>query len=93
MPKARVTEIITGFYMALAEQGHMSEEDARSFTSKSLRCGGVSAASGECIRDGVLQGHGGWLHRQSLVHYDLMRESERCDVSKALGKAVGAWLQ
>jgi hypothetical protein len=93
MPKARVTEILRVFYLELAAQGHMTEEEARAFTSKSLRCGGVSEASGNCVRDGVLQGHGGWLHRQSLVHYDLMREGERCDVSNALSKAVGAWLQ
>jgi hypothetical protein len=93
MPKSRVTEIMRVFYLELAAQGHMTEEEGRAFSSKSLRSGGVSEASAECIRDGVLQGHGGWLHRQSLVHYDLMREGERCDVSKALGKAVSVWLQ
>jgi hypothetical protein len=93
MPKARVTEILRVWYLELAVQGHMTEKEARAFSSKSLRCGGVSAASAECVRDGVLQGHGGWLHRQSLVHYDLMRDGERCDVSKALGKAVGVFLK
>ena len=92
MPKSRVTEILRVFYLVLADQGHMTEAEARAFSSKSLRCGGVSAASAECVRDGVLQGHGGWLHRQSLVHYDVMREGERTEVSTALGKAVGVWL-
>ena len=50
----------------------------------------MSEASALCVRDGVLQGHGGWLHRQSLVHYDLMRKNEQCDVSRALGAAVGS---
>jgi hypothetical protein len=93
MPKARVSELMRVFYLELARQGVMTEDEARRFSSKSLRCGGVSEAAGACIRDGVLQGHGGWLHRQSLIHYDLMREGERCEVSKALGRAVGAWLE
>jgi len=92
MPKSRVTELLRVFFLELAAAGHMTEGEARAFSSKSLRTGGVTAAAGACIRDGVVQGHGGWLHRQSLVHYDQMREGERNDVSLALGKAVGAWL-
>lgn len=93
MPKSRVTEILRVLFLDLAEGGHLTEAEARAFTSKSLRCGGVSEATAQCVRDGVVQGHGGWLHRQSLVHYDMMREGERCDVSLALGRAVGAWLK
>lgn len=92
MPRARVTEIMRVFFLELAAAGLMTEEEARAFTSKSLRCGGVSQASAEAIRDGVLQGHGGWLQRQSLVHYDLMRPGESSDVSRALNRAVGKFL-
>ena len=40
------------------------------------------------VRDGVVQGHGGWLMRESLVHYDQIRKGERRDVSRALNAAV-----
>ena len=63
-------------------------DEALQFSAKSLRCGGVSQAAGEAVRDGVLQGHGGWLQRTSLRHYDLMRESEGLCVSGALNAAV-----
>ena len=92
MPKARVTSILRVLYLELAALGLMTEEEAKAFSSKSMRAGGVTAAAGEAVRDGVIQGHGGWLHRQSLVHYDLMRESERSDVSAALNAAVASWL-
>jgi hypothetical protein len=92
MPKARVTSILRVLYLELAALGLMTEEEAKAFSSKSMRAGGMTAAAGEAVRDGVIQGHGGWLHRQSLVHYDLMRESERSDVSAALNAAVASWL-
>ena len=44
---------------------------------KSCRCGGVCSAAAEAVQDGVLQGHGDWLTRQSLRHYDLMKPSEK----------------
>ena len=68
--------------------GVISADKAGMFSGKSMRCGGVSAAAAEAVRDGVLQGHGDWLQRQSLRHYDLMRESETCEVSAALTQAV-----
>lgn len=92
MPKARVTAILRVLFLELASLGLMTEEEARAFSSKSMRAGGVTVAAAEAVRDGVIQGHGGWLHRQSLVHYDLMRESERSDVSSALNAAVASWL-
>jgi len=92
MPKSRVTEIMRVFFLEMADKGLMTEEQARAFSSKSLRCGGVSQATAEAVRDGVVQGHGGWLQRQSLVHYDLMRPGEAPDVSRALNKAVGRFL-
>ena len=91
MPKSRVTAIIKELFMHLAEQGHMDAEEASQYSSKSLRCGGVSEASALAVRDGVLQGHGGWLSRQSLIHYDGIQESERHVVSGALNEAVEAW--
>ena len=91
MPKARVTAILRVLFLELAGLGLMTEEEARAFSSKSMRAGGVTVAAAEAVRDGVIQGHGGWLHRQSLVHYDLMRESERSDVSAALNTAVASW--
>jgi hypothetical protein len=92
MPKAKVTAILRVLFLELAALGLMTEEEAKAFSSKSMRAGGVTAAAAEAVRDGVIQGHGGWLHRQSLVHYDLMRESERSDVSAALNAAVASWL-
>ena len=68
MPTARVTEIVRGLYIGLAVSGGMTMEEALAFSSTSLRCGGVSQAAREAIRDGVNQTHGGWLVRQSLVH-------------------------
>ena len=62
-----------------------------------MAVGGGRRATGVCNRHEsvgsvgiVCAGHGGWL--QSLVHNDLMRKSEQCDVSRALGAAVGALL-
>ena len=85
---ATVTSRVRELFLGLAARGLMSLEEAKAFSSKSLRCGGVSAAAAEAVRDGVLQGHGGWLQRQSLRHYDLMRQSERTLVSRALMGAV-----
>ena len=48
----------------------------------------MRSAAGLAVRDGVLQGHGGWLTRQSLRHYDLMKPGEKALVSAALNKAV-----
>jgi hypothetical protein len=95
MPKARVTELLRVLFVELArvDPDCISEEEARAFSSKSLRCGGVSESAAQAVRDGVIQGHGGWLQRQSLVHYDLMRPGEQVDVSRALNSAVTKWLQ
>jgi hypothetical protein len=91
MPKARVTEMLRMLFLQLASLGALTEQEARAISSKSLRCGGVTQAAASCIRDGVVQAHGGWLHRQSLIHYDLMRKNEQSDVSRALGEAVQAF--
>jgi hypothetical protein len=88
IPKDQVTLRIKSLFKGLAEQGVLTLEEAKEFSGKSLRCGGVSSAAAECIRDGVVQGHGGWLTRQSLRHYDLMKPSERSAVSSALNKAM-----
>jgi hypothetical protein len=88
MSPSMVTLRIKALFMGLAETGVISEEEAKMFSGKSMRCGGVTAAAAECVRDGVLQGHGGWLQRQSLRHYDLMKESEGCMVSSTLTQAV-----
>ena len=93
MPKSRVTELVKELFMGLVDSGDMTEEEARAFSSKSLRTGGVSEAAANAVRDGVVQGHGGWLQRQSLVHYDQMRPGETPDVSRALNSAVGKWLR
>jgi hypothetical protein len=85
---AMVTMRVKALFMGLAETGVISADEAGMFSGKSMRCGGVSAAAAEAVRDGVLQGHGGWLQRQSLRHYDLMRESETCEVSVALTQTV-----
>ncbi len=93
MPKARVTELWRVLYLELARLGFMTEEEARAISSKSLRCGGVTQAAASAIRDGVVQAHGGWLHRQSLIHYDPIRDDEQSDVSRALGEAVRAFFR
>jgi hypothetical protein len=85
---ATVTSRVKELFMGLAVRGLMSAAVAKEFCGKSMRCGGVSAAAALAVREGVLQGHGGWLQRQSLRHYDLMRECERSGVSKALNKAM-----
>lgn len=89
----RVTMVIKDLYKGLARHKGLDEEWAAHFSGKSMRCGGVSEAAGAAVRDGVLQGHGGWLQRQSLVHYDLMRPSERGDVSSAIGARVQAYVE
>ena len=71
----------------------MEEDWASHFSGKSVRCGGVSAASGNSVRDGVLAGHGGWLQRESLMHYDLMMEGEGTNGSDALNARLGAIME
>ena len=90
MPDSRVNKIVKGLFIALAKAKPevLSPELASKFTAKSMRCGGTSAASAGAVRDAVLQGHGGWLNRKSLVHYDLMTESEKALVSSSLNAAV-----
>ena len=60
---AMVTIRVKALFMGLAETGVISVDEAKMFSGKSMRCGGVSAAAAEAVRDGVLQGHGGWLQR------------------------------
>lgn len=90
MPDPRVSKIVKGAMVALATANPelLSMEEARKFSAKSMRCGGTSAAAAEQVRDGVLQGHGGWISRQSLISYDLMMESEKTLVSQELNSAV-----
>jgi len=90
MPDSRVASTVKGVFAALAEAKPdvLSEEEAKKFSTRSLRSGGVSSAAAECVRDGVVQGHGGWLARESLRHYDQMKENERTGVVDALGKAI-----
>ena len=78
--------------MGLADAGIIDEATARNLSAKLLRCGGVSQAAAEEIRDGVTQGHGGWQQRVSLVHYDAMRPTEALDVSRALNAALARCL-
>ena len=80
-------------YVNLAKHWGLEEDWAKHFSGKSMRCGGVSAASGNSVRDGVLAGHGGWLQRESLRHYDLMMEGERTHVSDALNDRLGAIME
>jgi hypothetical protein len=88
MPTQRVSEIVKKLFLSLADIGKMSADDAKQFSGKSCRCGGVSAAAGNEVRDGVVQGHGGWLMRESLVHYDRITDKEAPFVSRALNGAV-----
>ena len=90
MPDSRVALVVKQAFRALAaaKPDLMTPEEAEAFSTKSLRTGGVSSAAAEEIRDGVLQGHGGWLARASLVHYDQMKDAEKQDVPKALSKAI-----
>ena len=88
MPTQRVSEIVKKLFLSLADIGKMSADDAKQFSGKSCRCGGVSAAAGNEVRDGVVQGHGGWLMRESLVHYDRITDKDAPFVSRALNGAV-----
>ena len=85
MPDTRVTLIIKELYKELAVQGVVTEAAAAGFSSKSLRCGGVSSAAAACVRGGVIHGHGGWFNIQSQKHYDVMKEGEAGQVSARLG--------
>ena len=88
MPKGKGTEIVKKLFLSLADLDLMTEEEANTFSGKPARTGGVSEAAANFVRDGVVQGHGGWLMGESLVHYDQIREGERRDVSRALNAAV-----
>ena len=93
MPKYRVTEIVRALFVGLAVKGVISMEEALAFSAKSMRCGGVSQAAAEAIRDGFTQAHGGWLIRQSLVHYDVARPDEAFDVSHAMNAATARCME
>ena len=60
MPIAKVTEINRKLFMGVADAGIVDGATAKGFSARSLRCGGISQAAAEKIRDGVTQGHGGW---------------------------------
>jgi hypothetical protein len=90
MSSQKASSLVKAIFIGLAEQGVMDMEDALEFSGKSCRCGGVTASAAEAVRDGVLQGHGGWLQRTSLRHYDVMKDSEKGLVSQTLGLAVQA---
>jgi len=67
MPVAKVTEMIRKPFMGLADAGVIDEATVKNFSAKSLRCGGVSQAAAEEIRDGVIHGPGGWQQRTFLA--------------------------
>jgi hypothetical protein len=92
IPKARVSSLVKGLHVALGNLHGWERSWGTAYSAKSLRCGGVTEAAAAAVRDGVLQGHGGWLQRQSLVHYDLMKPSERMLVSGTLNSLVGGFL-
>ena len=83
MPVANATDIIRKPFIGSADAGVVDEGTAN-LLAKSLRCGGVSQATAEEIRDGVTQSHGGWQQRTSLVHYDAIRPTSALDVSMCL---------
>ena len=93
MPSQRVTGVVKEMYQGLAAFWKKEPTWAAQFSGKSMRCGGVSAAAENGIRDGVVQGHGGWFQRESLRHYDLMQESERNCVSDVLNSRLDAIMQ
>ena len=39
----------------------------------------------------MIQGHGGWVSRKSLDHYDQMKKSEHGVVSSLLNEAISKW--
>ena len=91
MPDSRVTKIVKDVMMTVAKvtKGEvLTLEEAKRFSAKSLRCGGCSEAAAQGVREGVTQGHGGWLSRTSLIHYDLMKKSEATLTSMSLSAAV-----
>ena len=91
MPDSRVTKIIKDVMMTVAESSDeqvLTRDEAKAFSAKSMRCGGCSQAAAEGVRDGIVQGHGGWLSRTSLVHYDFMQKHEETFTSQKLSAAV-----
>ena len=90
MPDGRVTTIVKGMMVALARARPdiLSVAEAGGFSAKSLRTGGTSESAALEIREGVMQGHGGWAARKSLDSYDQMKGTEARVVSHALNEAV-----
>jgi hypothetical protein len=93
MPDSRVTVVVKRAMVALAEARPeiLSVEEAQKFSAKSLRTGGTSESAAHQIREGVIQGHGGWASRKSLDHYDQMKQSEHGVVSSLLNEAISKW--
>ena len=94
MPDSRVTVIVKRAMLALAvaRPDVLSAEEAQKFSAKSLRTGGTSESAAQQIREGVMQGHGGWASRKSLDHYDQMKKSEHGVVSSLLNGAISQWM-
>ena len=90
---AGASKIVKTLFVSLGVYLGQGEECGKSFSGKSLRCGGVSEACTSAIRDEVVQGHGGWLQRQSLRHYDLMRPEEKGLVSETFNQRVDSFLR
>lgn len=78
--------------LAAARPDILSAEEAQKFSAKSLRTGGTSESAAHQIREGVIQGHGGWASRKSLDHYDQMKKSEHGVVSSLLNEAISKWM-
>ena len=94
MPDSRVTVIVKRAMLALAaaRPDTLSAEEAQKFSAKNLRTGGTSESAAHQIREGVIQGHGGWASRKSLDHYDQMKKSEHGVVSSLLNEAISKWM-
>ena len=66
----------------------LSAQEAKGFSAKSLRTGGVSESCAHKVQEGVVQGHGGWGARKSLDSYDQMKAGEERQVSTTLNEAI-----
>ena len=90
MPNSRVTVVIKGVFLELARRcpDRLSAQEAKGFSAKRLRTGGVSESCAHEVWEGVVQGHGGWGARKSLDSYGQMKAGEERQVSTTLNEAI-----
>ena len=88
MSRARLTELLKGFYERLEEVGVVPEGTSTQVSGISLRAGGVTEAAAQGIERELLADHGRWRSVSGVEQYDRNDRRKFARVSSALQQGL-----